>query len=237
MTPAFELFYDKHLSLVEGGVVDHNLDKGGATWYGISTGFLQGIGRQGPISKDDAKKIAFDYFWEPHGMDQMDPVAAWGYCDALFNHSSKAATRIFQSALDVTVDGIPGPMTRDAAKSINQKLFLERYRIARTRYYKELVEKDPTQLAFLVGWVDRVHRLQQAMLVNGLLTGELAKLPWYQSGTAKATGWGVLVAGLVTTLTSSGADTESIVEWARTQLPQGGLLGVIAAWLAKHRFK
>lgn len=234
-SPAFNLFYDSHLSLVEGGVVDNDLDKGGATWYGISSGFLKTIGRQGPLSKSDAKKIAFDYFWEPNELDEMNQVAAWSYCDALFNHSQVAATRIFQVGLGVEADGVMGPKTREAAKSINQKLFIERYRVARTRYYTGLVKSDSTQLEFMVGWIDRVHRLNQALLTSGLLKGEITKLPWYTSSTAKATGWGVAITTIAATIGSS--EAQGFIDWLATQFPQFGVLGVVGAWLAKHNFK
>lgn len=242
MTPEFELFYDRHLSKVEGGIVDHNLDDGGATWYGISSGFLEDIGRKGPVSKADAKEIAYDYFWEPNGCQDMAPVAGWSYCDALFNHSPEAAAEMLQHALQVTVDGIVGPRTRKAAKSINTRLFIMRYRVYRTRYYAALVKDDPTQLAFLVGWVDRLNKLNQAMLVSGLLKETLKKLKWYSPARAsvnvKAAGFGMLMLTAVVGLFWPDLDISSLkgllddpVALKAALISVGG--GLMARWRAK----
>lgn len=242
MTPEFESFYDNHLSLVEGGVVDHDLDKGGATWYGISSGFLDNIGRKGPVSKADAKKITFEYFWEANGCQEMDQVAAWSYCDAIFNHSPRAAGKMLQHGLQVTVDGSVGPKTREAARQVNRKLFIERYRVFRTRYYADLVKNDATQMVFLVGWIDRVHRLNQAMLVGGLFQNELKTLKWYSadnySVNVKSAGFGGLTLVGVATLFWPDLDTSSLK--ALTNDPDamkaalisvGG--GLMARWRAK----
>jgi len=242
MTPAFELFYDQHLSPVEGGEVDIDVDRGGATWYGISSGFLKGIGRKGPISKADAKKISFEYFWEPAKCDEMDPVAAWSYCDALFNHSPRAAARIFQGALGVKVDGSVGPKTRAAAKDINQRLFVERYRIARTRYYVSLVKNDPTQFTFFVGWVDRVHRLNQAMLVNGLFEQVLKDLPWHksvlQSEQTKVNTIGVAGGGALLAMFFPDLDLSSVQGFFENpELWKAGVGGIVLRNVAKWRAK
>lgn len=87
---------------------------------------------------------------------------------------------MLQHALDVKVDGVVGPKTREAAVAVNRRLFVARYRVFRTRYYWNLVQAKPEQAKFLVGWIDRVHRLNEAMLIAGLFEADLQTLPWYR---------------------------------------------------------
>lgn len=195
MTPEFEAFYGAHLAKAEGGVTNHKDDLGLQTWYGVSSAFLEGIGRVGPISKLDAKQLFFEHFWQPTGCQDMDPVAGWAYCDALVNHRPSPAAKMLQHALQVSEDGVVGPATKAAAKSINRKTFIERYRTYRSRFYVKICKRNPSQLSFLVGWMDRVHLLLQAMLITGLLKSDLQKLTWYSpdnfSSTTKSAGIGV----------------------------------------------
>lgn len=41
-------------------------------------------------------------------------------------------------------------------KKKNDSLFIERYKIQRIKYYKGIVQNNPTQSVFLVGWINRV---------------------------------------------------------------------------------
>lgn len=244
-SPAFEAWYS-YLQSVEGGVIDHDLDNGGATWHGISSRFLESIGRQGPISKGDAKLIAYDYFWEGIGAESMAPVVAWCYADAYFNHRPDAAVKLMQSALGVKQDGIVGPATRTAAgpNAVNARLFWEQYASARTALYTRLVKADSTQLAFLTGWNNRVRRLGQAMLVAGLAEPDLQAMPWYRKAMesagpgTKATGIGVLSLGGLLALFAPDIDIDSVRELVNNpDALKATLGGFIAALIARLKLK
>jgi len=244
-SPEFEQWYG-YLQSVEGGVVDHDLDNGGATWHGISARFLESIGRQGPISKADAKQIAHDYFWQGIGADTMAPVVAWCYADAYFNHRPDAAIKLLQGALGVKQDGIAGPATRAAAApdAVNARLFWETYASARTALYTGIVKADPTQMAFLTGWNNRVRRLGQSMLAAGLAEPEMQKMPWYQKAMqaagpgTKATGIGVLSIGGLLALFAPDIDIDSLRELVNSpEALKATLGGFITALIARLRLR
>jgi hypothetical protein len=237
MTPEYEAFYDAHLQRAEGGVTNHKDDAGSETWYGVSSAFLDGIGRKGPVSREEAKQIFYDYFWEPSGCQQMDPVAAWAYCDALVNHRPAAAAKMLQHALQVTVDGVIGEETKAAAVSVNRKMFLERYRVYRVRFYVKICKNNISQMVFLVGWMDRVHILFEAILLQGLLKSELQKLPWYSpdnyTETTKSAGIGLGMAGAVIALFFPDIDLQNVLQ--DPEAFKATLIGVATFMTAKWK--
>ena len=40
-------------------------------------------------------------------------------------------------------------------KKKNDSLFIERYRLERVKYYNGIVQRNPIQIKFLVGWINR----------------------------------------------------------------------------------
>lgn len=63
--------------------------------------------------------------------------------------------KIPQRLLGVTDDGIVGVMTLDALHQENQQDFFNKIVQARIDYYKDIVEKKPSQQKFLQGWINR----------------------------------------------------------------------------------
>lgn len=41
-------------------------------------------------------------------------------------------------------------------KKKNDSLFIERYKLERVKYYNRIVQNNPSQSVFLVGWINRV---------------------------------------------------------------------------------
>lgn len=225
----------------EGEYANDENDRGGITHWGLSDKFLKSIEwAGGKPSREQAIALYRQYFWKGWQCDRMHPLVAWCACDAYIQHPPKSASLMIQQGLGVTLDGKVGPKTIEAAQNPNLLLFWRRYRLARVRFYNDILSNDPTQDDFIDGWHDRLHKLTEGMYFAGLiqkdesgkgLSGVL------KSPGAKATGAGITIGGIVVALQSMGLDTDSILEWVKQTLPAGGMIGVIVTWLAKHNFK
>jgi lysozyme family protein len=65
------------------------------------------------------------------------------------------AVKNLQRAVDVSVDGLLGPITARAAANLSSQLLLERLVHQRCRRYFEIIKADNTQATFGPGWCDR----------------------------------------------------------------------------------
>jgi lysozyme family protein len=72
------------------------------------------------------------------------------------NASIKTAVKLLQHIIEVTEDGIVGPITISKINS-NYIDIVERYENARIDYYNHLVEKNPKLKVFIKGWISRVN--------------------------------------------------------------------------------
>ena len=119
----FENFAGKLLRL-EGGYVNHPLDKGGPTKYGVILSVWKEYGHDKDgdgdidaedikkLSEEDAKWIAKKIFWDYFQADFIlnESVAQfivdWGY-----NSGRKTVAKIVQRVVNADVDGIVGVQT------------------------------------------------------------------------------------------------------------------------------
>jgi len=148
----------------EGGFVDHEDDRGGATNYGITQDTL--ARRRGhPVSVEDVRNLtrseaieiyAALYVLEPN-FDKIkhDDLAAL-VVDCGVNHGTARAARWLQAAANVTVDGIVGPVTLAAVNSQDGKALYRAVLAERCRFYGQLITRDTSQAAFAAGWANRV---------------------------------------------------------------------------------
>ena len=147
-------------------------DSGGKTWWGLTEKFLSGIGKSGPITKQQAISIYYDYIWTANHCDSMSPIVGWTYGDSVVNHRPRSAARIMQFALNVKPDGIVGPITLRAATNpnINQEKYWKRYREFRVGYYFDIVKNNPSQAKFIEGWVNRMFILAETVVKHKVVT-------------------------------------------------------------------
>ena len=139
----------KFVAKWEGGYVNDPDDPGGATNYGVSLRWLKSLGLdQGDIDHDgDLATI---------------------YYDAIVNTGAAQATKFMQRGYNSTfpsaalsVDGILGPLTRNALLSMGQNVFLLRTCIdERDKFYHSLATSRPSMNKFLRGWLNRTHDLR-----------------------------------------------------------------------------
>jgi lysozyme family protein len=165
----FEDFAGKLLRL-EGGYVNHPLDKGGPTKYGVILSVWQEHGHDkdgdGDIDADDikllseadakyiAKKIFWDYFQADFILNESvaEFIVDWGY-----NSGRKTVAKIVQRLVNVVDDGIVGPQTLTAINCANQEKLFEKLKIERTVFLNNIIKRRPDQIVFYKGWMNRVN--------------------------------------------------------------------------------
>lgn len=155
----------------EGGTSDHPADKGGLTQHGITQGvytrWLRGKGQPDhavtQISDAEVRAIYFDWYWLPTHCDELPDKLGLCVFDAAVNHGAQRATKLLQKALGVNDDGRFGPATRAAAQTCDEDATVKAYLDAREDFYAEIIERDPTQVAFANGWKNRVDALRDEL--------------------------------------------------------------------------
>lgn len=147
---------------LEGGYVDHPLDKGGPTKYGISQ-------RSYPeadiaeLTREGAEAIYWVDFWRPLRGDAFafEQVALAVFLFGV-NAGVRTAARALQTALNglgrpLAADGRIGEVTLAAANAVEGSKLLAAFHAEAERHYRGIVERDPTQAAFLPGWLARLE--------------------------------------------------------------------------------
>ena len=154
----------------EGGFVNNDDDRGGATNYGITQDTLaQWRGK--PVSVDDVRNLTRNeaseiytarYYFQPKfDLIDNDDLAAL-VVDCGVNHGVSRAARWLQDATnDVVVDGMVGPITIEAVNSRSPGYLYRVILATRCRFYGRLITNDPTQATFAAGWANRVAEFIQ----------------------------------------------------------------------------
>lgn len=148
----------------EGGYVNHAHDRGAATNYGITQRVYTmwrndyGLGYMDVrnISRSEAKAIYLERYWRPACCDALPPAVRDIHFDAAVNHGVKRAALLLQEAAQVDQDGHIGPQTIGACEAMAPTFLRARYIAARYRFYGEIVNRDRSQLVFIVGWLNRM---------------------------------------------------------------------------------
>ena len=115
--------FDKAFDLLlthEGGFVHRPVsdDPGGATMYGITEKVARANGYTGKmqdLTLDFSKSVYRKLYWDACQCDQMPDAIRYPLFDAAVNSGPGQAVKWLQSAIGVKVDGVIGPMTRQAA--------------------------------------------------------------------------------------------------------------------------
>jgi lysozyme family protein len=165
----FEDFAGKLLRL-EGGYVNHPLDKRGPTKYGVILTVWQEYGHDKDgdgdidaedikkLSEEDARYIAKKIFWDFFLADLIvneslaEFIVDWGY-----NSGRKTVAKIVQRLVNVTIDGIVGPQTIRAINSADQELLFNALKIERKVFLNNIIKRKPDQIVFYDGWMNRVN--------------------------------------------------------------------------------
>lgn len=173
----------------EGGYTDDPDDKGGPTNWGIIQSELAAW-RGHAVSKDDVKNLTLDEaikiykakYWDKMGLDQLtDERLQLAIFDQGVNRGTVTAVKQAQQIANlfgagITTDGVNGPVTSKKLNAIDPVNFCREFLQASEHAYVNIVIRNPTQIKFLRGWLNRVHNLQDEILV-GKFAAELPKVP------------------------------------------------------------
>ena len=169
----FSIAFKETLEL-EGGYVNDKYDKGGETMYGITSRVARANGYSGPMDKIPqivAEDIYHKNYWKPLKLDEFPQEVANKVFDTAVNCGAGTAGKLFQKAINLMnydkyikkdihlkEDGKVGPATISAFRKIKHKYHYVLIKIlTHEQYhrYKSIVEKNPVQFRFFMGWVGR----------------------------------------------------------------------------------
>jgi len=145
----------------EGGYVNHPNDPGGETYKGISrrahpnwAGWRL-IDQKKPVPENLVQEFYHENYWKRLRANEMPyPVGEYLF-DFGVNAGITRAVIMAQRALNVTTDGVLGPVTMRAIQQQDpQKLMYEllRHRIA---YYTDITMRRSQFQVFFLGWIRR----------------------------------------------------------------------------------
>lgn len=140
----------------EGGFVHDPADAGGRTQFGISERSNPEAWADGKVTEDEAREIYINKYVKGPGFDKIaDKQLQAQLIDLGVNSGPAIAVMRLQEILQVTVDGILGPETLGALVKLHPEDVNTHLVIARVKMIGKIVSKNPSQLKFLSGWLDR----------------------------------------------------------------------------------
>ncbi len=152
----------------EGGYILHKVkgDRGGQTYAGIARNFWGNWEGWEIIDNDDMENPALtgfvrDFykknFWDKIKGDLItDPMVSESIFDFAVNAGTKTASKLVQTVVGSTPDGILGKITIGKLNDHDSQLFIMAYSLAKLARYKWICRRDPVQKKFLYGWVTRI---------------------------------------------------------------------------------
>jgi lysozyme family protein len=156
----------------EGGFVDHPADRGGPTKFGITAAALgrwRNLGRDATpaeiqaLTVPEARAIYREWYILNPGFNysKSDKLRLM-LVDAGVLHGVSRAVRWLQEELGVVVDGVFGPISRQALDALDvsvQDRLARKILGHRLKAFADIVVKDHDQLVFLRGWIARAVEL------------------------------------------------------------------------------
>lgn len=167
--------YTKYIKPGEGGYSNHADDAGKETYRGISRRYYPTW--PGWKSIDEIKEVRI--IKNNEVIAHIDPLAEQFYGDmwdrAGFNwiknqkvadlifdfyvNSGGTAIRMVQKLLNLKTDGVMGPLTISAINDAGEG-FLDELWDARRYFYTKIVQRDPDQVVFFKGWMNRLEKFK-----------------------------------------------------------------------------
>lgn len=133
----------------EGGYVNDPQDPGGETKFGISKRSYPALDIAN-LTLEQAKEIYLRDYWAP--ASAAPDVIKFDLFDMAVNSGVETAVRMLQRAVGTGEDGVLGPITLQAANSMNPMRLALRFNAARLRFYTSLA----IWPRFGKGWARRI---------------------------------------------------------------------------------
>ena len=175
----------KRVLKYEGGYVDDPYDSGGETYRGISSRFhpdwkgwriIDSIEDKSRLDENkELERLVEEFYFSlwKESLAKMvaaiDEDIAIEYFDSVVNMGYKAGVEILQQTINkfvdkkIKVDGILGKLTLKALQESVDKAGKDRllftYKVYRIKRYIKIVKKNPKNLKFLFGWVNRAFEV------------------------------------------------------------------------------
>lgn len=161
-----------HVFSEEGGLVDHPLDPGGRTNFGITQRVLDAtlvLNWSLPrlpkvvdsLTLNQARDIYRHHYWTPIRGSDLPRGLGLFLLDTAVNHGCARAVKFLQLALGVTADGWIGARTIAAAYEQKQRRILTEVSARRAHHY---MLQDSIDDEFGLGWARRLFRTYNAAL-------------------------------------------------------------------------
>ena len=152
---------------LEGGYADDPSDPGGPTRFGVTRAVLsEALGREASaqdvaaLTPEETGAIYRRSYWAPMGCAGLPAGLDLVAFDSAVNMGPGAATRLLQSALGVTADGVVGPRTLARAASQPTAEVIRTMSDLRRRRYRTLAGFS----AFGRGWLNRSDTVEALAL-------------------------------------------------------------------------
>jgi len=147
----------------EGGISDDKHDPGGKTKWGLSTRFLKKIGikKVDVVTREMMKSIYANYFWFECKCDELPSYLSLAVFDCAVNQGVPRASKILQKTVGVKVDGIIGPKTISATKTMRSQLALRDYMARRAIHYSSL----SNIIRYGLGWFRRLFDIHHRCIL------------------------------------------------------------------------
>lgn len=162
----------------EGGWSNHPSDKGGATFNGVTQATyddwrvrVKKVSKQS-VRKATAEEIKELYdvmYWRAARCDRLPWPISYLVFDAAVNSGPSRGVRWMQAGLGLAQDGQVGPASIAAAqKAVDEGEATTLLSIvdARVEFLARLVQRTPSQAAFLLGWWRRTQRVLARALLS-----------------------------------------------------------------------
>lgn len=144
--------------IVEGGskVTNDPSDHGSRTQYGISEKSNPGAWADGRVTEPEARDIYMQKYLVGTGIVNVaDPYIQAQLLDYAINSGPYPAISRVQEIVGVKQDGILGPGTLSAIKAKDPRLVNNALVRARILMICKIVQKDVSQVKYLLGWASR----------------------------------------------------------------------------------
>ena len=156
--PAFE-----RMIRDEGGFVLHNVpgDRGGQTYAGIARNMHPKWPGWTVIDSGGtpAAQLVHDFyrilFWDDIKGDQIVNQTVASDIFNFYVNTGRPAKVLAQVVVNMTPDGAFGPQTIAAINAAEPEKFVLAYALAKITRYRDIVQRDRTQIKFLMGWINR----------------------------------------------------------------------------------
>jgi lysozyme family protein len=134
-------------------------DRGGETKYGIAKKSHTEIDVT-HLAWDTAKAVYFANYWLNAKCDKLNGHLAALHFDGAVQHGPSTAAKFIQRAAGITADGVIGPNSLSIINSKDVFSICNDVCDQREKFYKNIVDQDPSQQKFLAGWLRRVTEMR-----------------------------------------------------------------------------